>query len=362
MKAGIAKIEKMGLKGLVFDLRSNGGGLLDQAVSTAELFVPKGSLIVYTQGQDETTRKEYYSRRDPMYPDKPLVVLVDEGTASASEIVSGAIQDLDRGIVLGHTTFGKGLVQQVFGFDEDDPQHLKLTTARYYVPSGRCIQRLDRQGKNTGPGFHNEEDTVDSLKLEDREVFHTANGREVYGGGGIVPDVESKRDFWDPITINLRRQSMFFDFASRYLAKHPDTPVDIEITPEIIEEFREFIKERNFSYKTSLQMAVEDFEATIKEDEENADMFSDQIAAMKELVEKEKADDFDEAIDDIKLALTRELASHIGGEKARYEQYILKTDPTIAQAVELLKDTERYTRILAEGAPRASLDDKKSGD
>lgn len=356
LRQAIAKIEEQNLKGLVFDLRSNGGGLLDQAVNTAELFTPKGSMVVYTQGQDESSRKEYFTRRDPLYPDKPLIVLVDEGTASASEIVAGCIQDLDRGIVLGRTTFGKGLVQQVFGLEDDPDQHLKLTTARYYVPSGRCIQRLDRQGKDAF-GFDHDAET-DSLKIEEREIFYTVAGREVYGGGGIVPDVESERDYWDPITINMRRQSMFFDFASAYLADHPDGNETIEVTSDIVEAFREFVKEREFDYKTALQVALEEFQETV-DDEERTELFAGQIEKMNELIAEDKADDFDESIDDIKLGIRRELVSHIGGEKARYEQYILPTDPTVAQAVRILSNDKEFTRILTEGAKRAELDSGK---
>ncbi len=252
LKTAIEELKAKNVDGIVFDLRSNGGGLLDQAVSISELFLPKNSSIVYTQGRDESSRRSLYSRREPIFPDKPLIVLVDEGTASASEIVSGALQDHDRAIVLGATTFGKGLVQQVYSIDGDPDTHLKLTTARYYVPSGRCIQRLDRQWKTKEKNEHESEIQSDSLTLADREVFHTDNGRVVYGGGGIVPDVEAKREFWKPITSNMRRKTLFFDFASAYLAEHPEVKLDDEITDDIVSEFREFIKSRDFDYKTAL--------------------------------------------------------------------------------------------------------------
>ncbi|MCH7879844.1 MAG: hypothetical protein IH914_11090 [candidate division Zixibacteria bacterium] len=286
-------------------------------------------------------------------------VLVRNGAApeqhlgESSEIVAGAIQDLDRGIVMGRTTFGKGLVQQVFAFDDDPDQHLKLTTARYYVPSGRSIQRLDRQGKSAAK--HSEADS-DSLKIEDREEFHTLNGRIVYGGGGIVPDVESVREYWKPIAINMRRKSLFFDFASKYLSDHPDVTLDLEITDKIMDEYREFVKDKDFDYKTSLQLALEEFEEAV-EDEEQGAVFEDQLESLNRLIKKDKADDFDESYDDIKLAVRRELVSHLGGEKARYELYILPTDPAIKQAVDILQDMSEYTRILTEGAHRAAIED-----
>ncbi len=353
LRAAIKKLNAEGISGLVFDLRSNGGGLLDQAWATAELFVPKNSLVVYTQGQEEDSRKDYYTRRDPLFPNKPLIVLVDEGTASASEIVAGAIQDLDRGIVMGRTTFGKGLVQQVFAFDDDPDQHLKLTTARYYVPSGRSIQRLDRQGKYDPK--HSEID-LDSLKIEDREEFQTLNGRVVYGGGGIVPDIESIREYWKPIAINMRRKSLFFDFASKYLADHSEVTLDTEISDEIMDDFRNFVKDKDFDYKTSLQIALEEFEDAVNE-EEQLDEFKSQLKSLGQLIDKDKSDDFDESYDDIKLAIKRELVSHLGGEKARYERYILPTVPAIQQAVEILQDAKEYTRILTEGAHRAAVED-----
>lgn len=358
LKAAIEKLKAQNVDGLVFDLRSNGGGLLDQAVSISELFLPKNSLIVYTQGRDESSRRSFYSRREPIFPDKPLIVLVDEGTASASEIVSGALQDHDRAIVLGNTTFGKGLVQQVFAFDEDQSAHLKLTTARYYVPSGRCIQRLDRQWKTREKNEHAAEVLSDSLTLEDREVFHTDNGRVVYGGGGIVPDVEAKLDFWKPITINMRRKSLFFDFASQYLAKHPDTKLDVTVSDDMVSEFKEFIESKDFDYKTALQVSFEGFKKTVTEEKQD-DVFKSEIAAMEKLIAQGKQDDFKEALDDIKMGIKRELVSHIGGEKARYENFFLQIDPTIKQAVEIIENPKEYSQILTEGASRAQIDKKK---
>ena len=149
---------------------------------------------------------------------------------------------------------------------------------------------------------------------------------------------------------------MFFDFASKYLADHPDVTLDIKITDEIMDEYREFVKDKDFDYKTSLQLALEDFEEAV-EDEEQGAVFEDQLESLNRLIKKDKADDFDESYDDIKLAVRRELVSHLGGEKARYELYILPTDPAIKQAVDILQDMREYTRILTEGAHRAAIED-----
>ncbi len=201
LRDAINKLNDKNIDGLIFDLRSNGGGLLDQAIETAELFLPEGSEVVYTKGQFASSETHHYSSRPPIYPDKPLIILVDEGTASASEIVSGAIQDWDRGLIVGNNTYGKGLVQTIIDIDNDQEYHLKLTIAKYYVPSGRCIQKADRQGKKNSASHASakkakEEEDSDSLKISDQPIFYTNGGRIVYGGGGIIPDTEVERDLW----------------------------------------------------------------------------------------------------------------------------------------------------------------------
>ncbi len=356
LRAALKQIDADNMQGLIFDLRSNGGGLLDQAVAIAELFVPKNSLVVYTQGKDESSRRTYRSRLDPVFPDKPLVILVDEGTASASEIVSGAIQDLDRGIVLGQTTYGKGLVQQVINFEDDADVYLKLTTARYYTPSGRCIQRLDRQGKDEAEEDLAAEETPDSLrgdtlKLEQRDVHYTQAGRIVYGGGGIVPDKPIEVEYWKPIVINMMRKTMFFDYASKYIAQHPDTKADIVVSDAMVAEYRQFLKDKKFDYKTSLQVALDDFKKAITTDENKAE-YEKKLSEFEALILKEKEADFDNSLEEIKQGIKRELVSHVAGERGRYEEFILKTDKTIAKAAEILRNQKEYSKILSDGAQR----------
>ena len=354
LREALHKVDADNLSGLIFDLRSNGGGLLDQAVSIAELFVPKNSMIVYTQGKDPSSRKTYRSRLDPLFPSKPLVVLIDEGTASASEIVAGAIQDLDRGLALGQTTYGKGLVQQVIHFEDDPDVYLKLTTARYYTPSGRCIQRLDRQSKDDTFIEEFEANASDSAKdtltLDQREKFFTQSGRVVHGGGGIVPDVAMDPEYWQPVTINLIRKTMFFDFASLWLAKNPNTDVrTFEVTDALTQEFRDYVKSKDFDYKTGLQVALGEFKKTVKEEKQGA-LFDNKVTEFESLVTQEKDNDFDEAVDEIKLGIRREIVSHLAGERGRYEEYVLKTDKTILRAVELLSSKKEYSKILSDGA------------
>jgi carboxyl-terminal processing protease len=302
-------------------------------------------LIVYTQGRSEVKR-EFHATRAPVFTDGPLVILVNEGTASASEIVSGAIQDWDRGVIIGNTTFGKGLVQQIFGMPNET--FLKLTIAKYYVPSGRCIQKPET-AKRRRPAVeaHLQEEEPDSLVEVEKEVFFTNGGRKVYGGGGIVPDIEIDMPDLRPIEINLERQSMFFNFAVSYLAKHPDIPRDFEINGQILEEFRAFLKEKEFTYKSTIELDLEALKEQIDE-QEKSEMFAGAVEDLEGLVDQEKADDFDESIDYITRSLKRDILNNLYGQKAYYEEVLLKTDPYIQKAYQILTDESEYLGMLKE--------------
>jgi carboxyl-terminal processing protease len=345
LREAVVDLKNENVKGMILDLRNNGGGLLDQAVETANLFLERDKLIVYTQGRSEVKR-EFHATREPVFTDGPLVVLVNEGTASASEIVSGAIQDWDRGVIIGNTTFGKGLVQQIFGMSNDT--YLKLTIAKYYVPSGRCIQKPETaKRRKPGAPVQVEEDEPDSLVEVEKEVFYTNGGRKVYGGGGIVPDIEIERPDLMPIELNLERQSMFFNFAVSYLAKHPDVPRDFEVDDQILEEFGSFLKEKDFTYKSTIELDLEPLKEQIEE-QEKSEMFAGAVEGLEQLVEEEKADDFDESIDYIKRSLKRDMLNNLYGQKAYYEEVLLKTDPYIQKAYEILTDESEYLGMLKE--------------
>jgi carboxyl-terminal processing protease len=346
LREAIVDLKNQGAKGMIFDLRSNGGGLLDQAVETANLFLEKERLIVYTQGRTEV-KKEFYASDSPVYPDGPLVVLVNEGTASASEIVSGAIQDWDRGLIIGNTTFGKGLVQQIYGMPNDT--YLKLTIAKYYVPSGRCIQKPERAKRQSAqedpedPEEMGEESEI--VDAEEKEVFFTKGGRKVYGGGGIVPDLEIEQERLKPIEINLERQSMFFNFAVSYIAKHPEISRDFEVDDQILAEFKQFLKDKEFTYKSNLEMELEPLRERI-EKEEKSEMFSQSLAELERLIEKDKEDDFQENTDYIKESLKRDILNNLYGQSAWYEEVLLKTDPYIQKAYQILTNQKEYKNLL----------------
>jgi carboxyl-terminal processing protease len=363
----INELNNEGIEGLIFDLRSNGGGLLQQAVETAELFLPEGKLVVYTRGKYSDSERRFYSRRLPLYPDKPLIVMVDEGTASASEIVAGAIQDWDRGVILGHPTYGKGLVQQIFPVGNDDEVALKLTTAKYYIPSGRCIQKAENEKKHptaSKASLDSEDEAVDSLgsdslNISKREIYYTNKGRIVYGGGGILPDLELEDDpYLTPLEINLERKSMFFDFAVKYFASHPDFDDTMEIDDNIVEQFKDFLKSKDFSYKTSLEVSLEKIKETVKKEGKDS-LFDAAIEKFEDQIKKEKEADLANSIGYIKKAIKRELMAKKSGERGVYEEVILKKDPGILKALELLNNAEEYGRLLQAGQTRGQTMEKK---
>ncbi len=339
LKDAIIELKGKNIKGLILDLRNNGGGLLDQAVETANLFLDDGKLIVYTQGRMERKR-DYFARGKPVYGDGPLVILVNGGTASASEIVSGAVQDWDRGVIIGNTTFGKGLVQRVIQRNLPPDYFLKLTVAKYYVPSGRCIQKPEMVKKHSST-----EEESDSLMVSERKVFYTKGGREVYGGGGIVPDIAIDKEKYKPIEYNLERQSMFFDFAVSYIAEHPNIQRDFEVDDQVIGEFKEFLQEKDFTYKSALELDLDTLKRHI-EKQEKSEVFAEVLKNMESLIEEEKKQDFDQSIDYIKRSIKRDVLNNLYGQKAWYEEIILKADPAIQKAFEILSNKDKYNASL----------------
>jgi len=341
LKEAVNNLNERKIKGLILDLRNNGGGLLDEAVGIGELFLDKGKLIVYTKGKDEKQIRKYFSQNEPLYKDKPLVILVDGGSASASEIVAGAVQDWDRGVIIGNKTFGKGFVQQVFDLPMD--AYLRLTVAKYYIPSDRCIQKPEMSAGSPYIQKGNQQETVEELK--EKENFHTKGGRLVFGGGGISPDIEVQERELLPMEIDLERKSVFFDFAVKYLAKRPDLPADFAVDEKVIEEFKEFLKEINFAYKSPLERGLEDLRKPIQEESLDSS-FKFVLGSLDSLIQKEKEKDFSKSLERIKSSIKRDILLNLYGEKAYYEQIVLKTDPYVAKAVEILKNKDGYRKLL----------------
>jgi carboxyl-terminal processing protease len=359
LREALTDLKKRDVSGVIFDLRSNGGGLLDEAVATANFFLPKDRLVVYTRGREADSEQRFLSTQEPIIGDKPLVVLVNGGSASASEIVAGALQDWDRALIMGQTTFGKGLVQQVFNIGgRNSDVALKLTTARYYVPSGRSIQKP----ANSGPQDHNADEEepeepapADTTRPADRQIFYTAAGRPVYGGGGIVPDVDLPLELYEPIEMNLERQGLFFSYAVPYVAAHPDLTLDFEVSDEILADFKRFITEKDFTYSTALEVDLQDLKEKIA-DEHKDSLFADAIARLEEASRQDKADDFEISREYIRSALKRTIIRNKFGERGVYEQVILKEDPGIKEALRLLRSKDQYQKLLSGPAAKAKTD------
>ena len=268
--AAISKIEKQNPKGLILDLRFNPGGLLSQAVEVSEEFTPRGKKIVYTRGRDPSQNRDFFSSAGQPHNKYPLVVLVNQWTASASEIVSGAVQDLDLGLVAGQTTFGKGLVQTVIPLTRSvKGPKLKLTTAKYYTPSGRCIQKDEQLKDGALAADDDDEDSdgalpkrtlPDSLKSQKpRPEYKTEMGRTVYGGGGIAPDVELDEVKYPRVAEDLEVKQFFFKYAVKYAAKHPAPPAGYAISPAMRDEFAQFLKAEKFEVSADSLQAAQRF-------------------------------------------------------------------------------------------------------
>ncbi len=241
VRASIKELRDKGaVKSVILDLRGNPGGLLDIAVDVVSKFVPESTLVVSTKGRRLDSERKYYSMEKPLLPDVPMAVLVDRGSASASEIVAGSIQDLDRGVIVGTRSFGKGLVQTITRISENSS--LKITSGRYYTPSGRSIQEIDY--------FHRTKDGVFTVKPDSmRKEFRTAHNRKVLDGGGIVPDSTVPDDSSSKLLEELARKAMLFKYANHLAAEKKMVPDDFVITDELMKDFEAFLKERDFQYR-----------------------------------------------------------------------------------------------------------------
>ncbi len=326
------------LKGLVFDLRGNGGGLLGEAVDIVNIFTDKGELVVSTKGKESTRNKSYYTTKKPVDLEIPLVFLVDPGSASASEIVSGAIQDLDRGVILGQRTYGKGLVQNVLPLSYNSK--VKVTVAKYYIPSGRCIQAIDHSHKDEDGYAHK---IPDSLLSE----FETKNGRKVYDGAGIEPDIYLEPEKMSTITESLFLKFILFDYANKFYLEHDEiAPVeDFVFTDEMYEDFVNYVNTReDFDYTTTSEKNLEKLKIATEKEEYYASIKSE-IEALEEKLKHNKDEDLITQRDQISEILAIEIASRYYYQKGKVITS-LNFDPEIKKAIELIEETEGYSSIL----------------
>lgn len=321
------------IKSIVLDLRGNPGGLLDIAVDICDKFLPKDQLIVTTKGRDAASIKSYFARQEPMVGDAKLVVLVNEGSASASEIVAGALQDHDRGIILGSKTFGKGLVQTISPLSYNTS--LKITTAKYYTPSGRCIQKIDYSHGN------NVIVNPDSLNTAQ---FFTDHKRKVYGSGGITPDTIVTFKIEGNVTKAILAKGLFFQFADSYFSINQNKKFNSLIDEKLFSDFAEFLGEKKFVYKSD---AEKEIDKLIKQaDDSNLDKTIHE-SLLKIRDEFKKIDNSELKIyqNEILLELRTELASRYIGSKGKIEEF-LRHDPQFQTALKLLKKEAVYNKIL----------------
>ena len=337
VKKALIELKQQGATSLVIDLRGNGGGLLSEAVKVVNFFVPKGKEIVVTKGKFKQMDNSYRTTSEPVDLEMPLAVLVDGSTASAAEILSGALQDLDRAVIVGNRTYGKGLVQTLRYLPFNSS--MKITTAKYYIPSGRCVQALDYSKRNADGSIAR---TPDSLT----NVFYTEAGREVRDGGGIRPDKEVKLDKTPNILFYLVNEDMIFDYATQYCIKHPNigSVEDFKLTDADYADFKQMLKKRNFTYDRQS-------ESMLKNLKEMAD-FEGYLEGAKEefaALEKKLQHNLDLEIDrfekDIKPLIAEEIVKRYYFERGAVQES-LKDDVGLKKAVEVLRNPQEYTEIL----------------
>ncbi|CDB10093.1 c-terminal processing peptidase [Bacteroides sp. CAG:633] len=337
-KQAFLDLKKKGITSLVIDLRNNGGGLLDEAIEIANFFLPRGKVLVTTKGKIKQASNTYKTLREPLDLDIPLAVLVNSSTASSSEILAGSLQDLDRAVIVGNRTFGKGLVQTTRMLPYGGT--MKLTTSKYYIPSGRCVQAIDYKHRN-------EDGSVGRIPDSLTTVFHTAAGREVRDGGGVTPDIEVKQDKLPNILFYLVNDNLIFNYATQYCLKHATIaePEKFVITDADYADFKEMVKKADFKYDQQTEKILK----SLKEMAEFEGYLTD---ASKEFdaLEKKLTHNLDRDLDyfskDIKNMIALEIVKRYYYQRgAIIEQ--LKDDDDLKKAVEILTSPEEYRKMLS---------------
>lgn len=337
-KKAFIELKQKGAKSLIIDLRDNGGGSLSEAVDIVNLYVPKGQEIVVTKGKVRQAQGSYKTQNEPVDTQIPLAVLVNGATASASEIVSGSLQDLDRAVVIGSRTFGKGLVQTIRPLPYNGT--LKVTTSKYYIPSGRCIQAIDYAKKNADGSVAR---TPDSLTT----VFHTAAGREVRDGGGIRPDIEVKGDKIPNIVFYLMNDDLIFDYATQYCWDHPTLASvdDFKLTDADYEAFKKLVKSRNFTYDRQSEKMLKSLKE-IAEFEGYMTEAAEEFKALEKKLNHNLDRDLDYFAKPIKEYISQEIVTRYFYQRGAAMER-LKDDTDLEEAIKILQNPVRYQEILS---------------
>jgi len=325
------------LKGIILDLRSNPGGLLNESIDIVNLFVDKGEEIVTTKGKIKDWEKIYLAKRNPEDKETPLIILINSNSASASEIVSGSVQDLDRGVVIGRRSYGKGLVQQSRKLPYNS--QLKVTVAKYYIPSGRCIQALDYSNRN-------EDGSVGKVPDSLISTFYTRNGREVKDGGGVMPDIKTENEEVSDISISLMNKRLVFDFATQFRYKNEkiESIEKFEITDEIFNNFVEFLSDKEYQYTTATEDALDIFKE-ITDEEGTSDLISEEFNLLIEKIKLNKENDLENNKEEIISFISNEIVSRYYYQEGRIIDR-LKHDKDIDEALRLFKNMDEYHSLL----------------
>ncbi|MFD2035231.1 S41 family peptidase [Belliella marina] len=343
VRKALVDLKSQGISRLVLDVRDNPGGILKEAVEIVNLFIPKGKEVVRTIGKLESVNTVYKTTKSPLDKDIPLVVLINERSASASEIVAGALQDYDRAVLVGRKTFGKGLVQTSIPLSYNS--QVKVTTAKYYIPSGRCIQAIDYSKKD---GAKIVASVPDSLRNE----FKTKNGRVVLDGAGIEPDSATEDTSYAPITYSLVARSHVFDYGNKFFLENSEipSPREFEVSDEVYDDFVAWLEGKEYDYTTYVEKSIEDLEK-YAEKEKYFDDIKNQIEALKKKVTHSKEQDLVTFKSEIKEALSDELISRYYYQEGVIEAS-LKNDVDIKEAVKVLSEPNKVSNILSSSTKK----------
>lgn len=330
------------LRGLVLDIRGNPGGLLNEAVNVSNIFIEKGKEIVSTKGKIIEKNKIYKSINEAIDKDLPIAVLVNSGSASASEIVSGALQDFDRAVIIGQRTFGKGLVQTTRPLSYNT--QVKITTSKYYIPSGRCIQALDYSHRN-------DDGSVGKIPDSLVTAFKTSAGRTVYDGGGILPDVITATKKLSNISISLLNKNIIFDYATYYHRMHPqNTITDISLTEEDFVDFQKYISTKDYDFTTKSEKSLEDLRKNAEEEKYYSDL-KNELDSLQSKLAHNKQDDVVKYKDEIISLIEEEVASRYFYQSGRIKES-LSHDNELEKAIEVLNNSVYYSGILSGSLKR----------
>jgi carboxyl-terminal processing protease len=331
------------LKSVILDVRGNPGGLLHESVNIVNVFVQQGQEVVSTRGKIKESEKMYKTLNPAVDTEIPLVVLTNRSSASASEIVSGSIQDLDRGVIIGTRTFGKGLVQNTRPLSYGT--QVKITTAKYYTPSGRCIQALDYSHRN-------EDGSVGAVPDSLKKEFKTKSGRKVFDGGGVDPDIEVKKKTYTKIAESLLTKQLIFDYATYYRAKHAaiTSAKEFRLSDEDFADFKKFLGTKEYDYVTQSEKSLEEFKKQA-EDEKYFEAVKAQYELLKQNLAHDKQADIDKNKEEISRLLEEEIARRYYYQKARYEASF-KNDDDIREALMLFAEPARYQSLLKASAKK----------